>query len=219
MFDPQSRRCDESRVRRKIDVSPPQSTAKAGPCFAYWVVVAGLLLVCGCREELPPAPIDDDSTGESTSHAPPLNLDRHANLKDCSILLVHSYHRGYRWVDTISEGVRSVVDKTGVKLDILYMDAKRHTDEAWKITAGRQASEWVDKHRPDIILAADDDAQEYFAVQYVNTGLPIVFTGVDADPSKYGYPAANATGVIECPHFKESLALRGSSAPSGELPS
>ena len=41
----------------------------------------------------------------------------------------------------------------------------------------------------------------------MNTALPVVFTGVDADPSKYGYPAANVTGVIERPHFKESLAL------------
>ena len=60
---------------------------------------------------------------------------------------------------------------------------------------------------PDIILASDDDAQEYFAASYLNTAMPVVFTGVDADPSKYGFPAANVTGVIERPHFKESLAL------------
>ena len=65
----------------------------------------------------------------------------------------------------------------------------------------------VDEFRPDIVLAADDDAQEYFAVSYLNTALPVVFTGVDADPSKYGYPAANVTGIIERPHFKESLAF------------
>ena len=63
------------------------------------------------------------------------------------------------------------------------------------------------QYHPDIILAADDDAQEYFATYYLNTALPVVFTGVDADPSKYGYPAANVTGVIERPHFKESLAF------------
>ena len=94
-----------------------------------------------------------------------------------------------------------------MELDIFYMDAKRHTDEAWKIDAGRRAKKRVDEFHPDIILAADDDAQEYFAASYLNTAMPVVFTGVDADPSKYGYPAANVTGVIERPHFKESLAL------------
>ena len=135
------------------------------------------------------------------------------------MLLVHSYHRGYRWVDTISEGVRSVVERTGMKLDILYMDAKRHTDEGWKIAAGRRASQWVAEHRPDIILAADDDAQEYFAMRYVNTSLPIVFTGVDADPSKYGYPAANATGVIDARTSRNRWRWRGGFAPSGGSPS
>ena len=123
------------------------------------------------------------------------------------MLLVHSYHRGYRWVDTITEGVQSAIRGTGIELDIFCMDAKRHTDEAWKIDAGRRARKRVDEYHPDIILAADDDAQEYFAVSYLNTALPVVFTGVDADPSKYGYPAANVTGVIERPHFKESLAF------------
>jgi ABC-type uncharacterized transport system substrate-binding protein len=123
------------------------------------------------------------------------------------MLLVHSYHEGYRWDDTITEGVRSAIQGTGLELDIFYMDAKRHTDEAWKIDAGRRARERVNEYHPDVILAADDDAQQYFAVSYMNTALPVVFTGVDADPSKYGYPATNVTGIIERPHFKESLAL------------
>ena len=123
------------------------------------------------------------------------------------MLLVHSYHQGYRWVDTITEGVRSAIQGSDLALDIFYMDTKRHTDEAWKIDAGRRARQKVNQYHPDIILAADDDAQEYFAMFYLNTALPVVFTGVDADPSKYGYPAANVTGVIERPHFQESLAF------------
>ena len=131
----------------------------------------------------------------------------HGGPQGRRMLLVHSYHEGYRWDDTITEGVRSALQGTGLELDVFYMDAKRHTDEAWKIEAGRRARKRVDEYHPDIILAADDDAQQYFAVSYLNTALPVVFTGVDADPSKYGYPAANVTGVIERPHFKESLAL------------
>jgi len=35
----------------------------------------------------------------------------------------------------------------------------------------------------------------------------IVFTGVNAPPAKYGYPAANATGVIQKTIFNESIQL------------
>jgi ABC-type uncharacterized transport system substrate-binding protein len=123
------------------------------------------------------------------------------------MLLVHSYHQGYHWVDTITEGVKAAIQGTGLEFDIFYMDAKRHTDEAWKIDAGQRARKRVDEFHPDVVLVSDDDACQYFATFYLNTALPIVFTGVDADPSKYGFPAANVTGVIERPHFKESLAL------------
>jgi len=122
-------------------------------------------------------------------------------------LLVHSYHPEYPWVDSVTQGVQAAAQGTGVSLEILYMDTKRHTDDAWKTEAGRRAKQKVEEYRPNVVLTCDDDAQQFFARSYVGSAIPIVFTGVDADPSKYGYPAANVTGVIERPHFRESLAL------------
>ena len=55
-------------------------------------------------------------------------------------------------------------------------------------------------------MLADDDAQVYVGVHYVDTALPIVFCGVNEDPAKYGYPASNATGFIERPPIEEGLA-------------
>jgi len=171
-----------------------------------WLLVASALLSSACREELPPRPYEDNAA-ESPAFKPSSAALPHAGLQGRRMLLVHSYHQGYRWVDTITEGVQAALQGTGMELEIFCMDAKRHTDEAWKINAGQRARKRVAEFHPDIILAADDDAQEYFATSYLNTALPVVFTGVDADPSKYGYPAANVTGVIERPHFKESLAF------------
>ena len=42
-------------------------------------------------------------------------------------------------------------------------------------------------------------------MKYVGQSPPFVFCGVNADPSKYGYPASNVTGIIERPHFKRTL--------------
>jgi ABC-type uncharacterized transport system substrate-binding protein len=168
------------------------------------ILTAGILLSCACREELPPRPVDDESA-ETPAFAPSILLP--GGHKGRRMLLVHSYHQGYRWCDTITEGVRSTIEGSGLQLDVCYMDTKRHTDDAWKVAAGHRAKQRVDRVHPDVILAADDEAQRYFAGGYLNTAMPVVFTGVDADPSKYGYPAANVTGVIERAHFKESLDL------------
>ncbi len=176
------------------------------PRLVLSMCAAGTLLFSACCEELPPRPYKDNAA-ESPAFKPASIASPNAGLKGRRMLLVHSYQRGYHWVDTITEGVQTALKGTGVELDIFYMDAKRHTDEAWKIDAGRRAKKRVDEFHPDIILASDDDACQYFATFYLNTPMPVVFTGVDADPSKYGFPAANVTGVIERPHFKESLAL------------
>ena len=171
--------------------------------WGFLLVLSGL---CGCREELPPKTRSAAAAEPRVAEAAAMTASPRS-LYGRRILLVHSYHPEYPWVDTITQGVRSALSDTGVELNIFYMDTKRHTDEAWKIDAGNRARAEVEKYRPDIVLAADDDAQNYFAKAYIGGSLPIVFTGVDSDPTRYGYPASNVTGVIERPHLRESITL------------
>ncbi len=124
------------------------------------------------------------------------------------ILLVHSYYSDYPWVNSITAGVKKGLEGTDVRLEIFYMDTKRKTSEEWKIKAGELAKKKVSEFRPDIIIPADDNAQEYFAKYYINRkDVQIVFTGVNEEPSQYGYPAEYATGVIQKSIFVESLEL------------
>jgi len=162
--------------------------------------------VSGCKQELPPKPLTAGAA-EPVASQPARACVTGDRLSGRRVLLVHSYHPDYPWVDTITQGVQAVIQGRNIDLRIFYMDTKRHTDEPWKVRAGEQAQAEVESFRPDVVLASDDDAQEYFAKAYVGSSLPIVFCGVDADPAKYGYPARNVTGVIERPHFQESLAL------------
>jgi ABC-type uncharacterized transport system substrate-binding protein len=164
------------------------------------------VLLCGCKEEMPPKP--RTAVAQEPAASQPAGASAAGgHLSGGRVLLVHSYHPEYPWVDTITHGVQSVIQGQGIDLRVFYMDTKRHTDEAWKIRAGERAQAEVESFRPDVVIASDDDAQEYFARAYVGGALPIVFCGVDADPTKYGYPASNVTGVIERPHFRESLEL------------
>jgi len=123
------------------------------------------------------------------------------------VLLVHSYHTGYPWVDGITRGLRMSLSGSAVELQTFYMDTKRQTSEAWKIEAGRRARKIVDEWKPDVVIAADDNAQKYFVTTFpTGEDAPqFVFCGVNAEPAEYGYPASNVTGVLERPHFAASF--------------
>ena len=182
---------------------------RAGGASGHLVRTVGLLLIAaGCRDELPAKARAAGARPQPGQTAPPPR-----SVVGKKVLLVHSYHAEYPWVATISEGVGSIFSGTGVELETFYMDTKRRTDEAWKVRAGEQARQKVEDWRPDVVIAVDDNAQQYFAMHYVGKAVPFVFCGVDADPAKYGYPASNITGIIERPHFRETLRLAGTLRP------
>ncbi len=156
------------------------------------LILLSLAFVAGCRpasESALPASGRCDSTTEKQR-----------------VLLVQSYHTGYEWVDSITRGVRMALPLSEVNLEVFYMDTKRHPDEEWKQKAGAEARCIVSDWKPAVVIAADDNAQAYFAKQYVgDERVPIVFCGVNNELEDYGYPAKNVTGIMERPHFKQSL--------------
>ena len=131
------------------------------------------------------------------------------------VLLVHSYHAGYPWVDSISRGVKKALAGTDIQLEYFYMDTKRRPDEEWKIKSGEMALEKTAVYQPDVVIAADDNAQEYFAKKLAGKDKPqIVFCGVNSEASKYGYPASNVTGILERPFVVQTMNLLKSIAPA-----
>lgn len=98
------------------------------------------------------------------------------------------------------------------------MDTKRRDFEQWKREAGKLAKKCADTFNPDVIIASDDDAQAYFAKDYagVKDAPQVVFCGVNARPSTYGYPASNVTGIVEEPRFDETMELLKKLCPNVE---
>lgn len=164
------------------------------------ILVLAMGLVGGCSNKLPQKANPTPEPSEKKS-------DKRIPVAGKKILLVHSYHPEYPWVASINEGVKATLAGTGVKLEIFYMDTKRKTDKAWMLKSGELAAKKLKEYAPDLVITSDDNAQEYFVKPLVGSKTPFVFTGVDADPSKYGYPAANVTGIIERPHLQASLEL------------
>jgi hypothetical protein len=117
-----------------------------------------------------------------------------------SILIVHSYAPDYAWVRDVDIGLnRALGARWRYQVRWHYMDTKRHPSEAYKRSAGAAARAVIEATRPDVLIAIDDDAQQFVARHFVNDPhLRIVFAGVNRQARDYGYEtAANVTGILE----------------------
>lgn len=127
--------------------------------------------------------------------------------KTFKILHVMSYHTPWRWTEGQLNGFK---EGLGVAADykVFEMDAKRNSSKDAIEAKANEARALIDSWKPDLVYTSDDDAQEHVAKHYVNSSVPIVFSGVNKHPRTYGFEGSrNVTGVLEHEHFIESLRL------------
>ena len=115
------------------------------------------------------------------------------------VLVVHSYHPEYEWVSSISRGIKRILEsEKDILVETFYMDTQNVQSEEKIIRAGKKARDIILQWDPDVVITADDNAQEYVGKYYAGKDRPkIVFCGVSAPINTYGYPASNITGVTE----------------------
>lgn len=124
------------------------------------------------------------------------------------VLYIDSYHVGYDWSDGITRGVESVLKDTGVELRIIHLDTKRNKSEDFVKEAALKAKAVIEEFKPDVVIAADDNASKYLIVPYYkDANLPFVFCGVNWDASVYGFPYRNVTGMVEVNEVTELIKL------------
>jgi ABC-type uncharacterized transport system substrate-binding protein len=120
------------------------------------------------------------------------------NYAGKKILHIDSYHTGFEWSDGIAQGIRDVLEKSEVDLKVVHMDTKRNASEAFIKSAALKAKAVIEKFKPDVVIASDDNASKYLIVPYYkNADLPVVFCAVNWDASVYGFPCKNVTGMVE----------------------
>jgi len=127
------------------------------------------------------------------------------NLNKPRVFILHSYGMNYSWVKDINEGLMRVLKKRPYSIRWHYMDTKRHPSEQYKQWAGDAARKIIKDWKPTILIAIDDNAQKYVAKYFINDpSMEIVYTGVNAQESTYGYDKAkNVTGILERIPFNE----------------
>ncbi len=130
------------------------------------------------------------------------------------VLVVHSYHAEYSWVQGLDTGMDQVLQASGITVEKFYMDTKRKASDEWKVKTGQMAVEKMLAMKPDVVITTDDNAQAFFAKNYAGkSDIQFVFTGVNGDPDKYGFPAANVTGILERAYADQTLDLLKSFMP------
>ncbi len=128
-----------------------------------------------------------------------LSVEAEANDRR-SILVLHSYHRGLTWDDSIDQGIAKImVDHPDVAVRTEYMDTKRiHDKEYYTLLLKILKHKFAGLHF-DVVISTDNNALD-FLLEYRDElfpDTPVVFCGVNNfKPSMLG-DAEGFTGVTE----------------------
>lgn len=99
------------------------------------------------------------------------------------VLVLNSYHKGYKWTDDINKGIASVLaterENTGLRVE--YMDTKRISDAPYYDMLKEIYQYKYGRTRFDVILSTDDNAFNFLRQhgEALFPGIPKVFCGVN----------------------------------------
>ncbi|TDT71478.1 signal transduction histidine kinase [Hypnocyclicus thermotrophus] len=126
------------------------------------------------------------------------------------ILVIQSYHKGFYWSDSISEGFDSVFkDSPNVEIFYEYLDLKRNYSDNYKKLIYELIKEKTKNYTFDSILLVDNYALDF----YLNKGIsifkdtPVVFVGINNFNKNLLNTYKNMTGIIEKVNYLENIEL------------
>lgn len=124
------------------------------------------------------------------------------------LLVLHSYHRGYKWTDDITKGIESAFKShQNLRVHYEYMDTKIVSGDVYFAFLSRLYRYKFEKIRFDVILASDNDALD-FLVKYRDElfpGTPVVFCGVNFFDKSILKGKSLFTGVNEDADLKATI--------------
>ncbi len=115
------------------------------------------------------------------------------------VLILHSYYTEFSWVRDINVGIQRALKDRPYNIRYHYLDTKRHPQMDFKQKAGARARRMINEWRPDVVIACDDNAQQYVMKYFVdNSDISILYAGVNGDLSRYGFTDGNnVSGIAE----------------------
>ncbi len=136
-----------------------------------------------------------------------------AHAAEHQVLVVMSYEQDNPWCLEIKQGIDSVLSASS-QVTYFYMDTKINLKGGEE--KAKEAFALYQKLQPDGVITVDDNAQKLFVLPYLKdkTDTPIMFSGVNAEADKYGFPTSHISGILERGHIQESIAFSKQLLPS-----
>lgn len=128
------------------------------------------------------------------------------------VLLLHSYHKGYEWTNTISNAIENSFKYTDTEITTEYMDTKRIYSKEYMESLFVFYKKRYENRKFDVIIASDNNALEFLNTYhdkiFINT--PIVFCGIngfDKKEFKNSNIHKRTTGVVEEVDIEKNIDL------------
>lgn len=116
------------------------------------------------------------------------------------IFVLHSYNDNMPWVQSLNQGLRSVLgDKSYISLRYFYMDAKHHHTDLYRARLIKALKSTIAAWKPDILIAFDDDAQNVAVREFSHSpGIKVILAGITDSRRWLEYEnTPNITGITE----------------------
>ncbi|MDW2205202.1 GGDEF domain-containing protein, partial [Vibrio sp. 1636] len=96
------------------------------------------------------------------------------------VLVVHSYHQGFFWTDSIQRGIDQQLDDRELDMRVLYLDSKRNQSEQFFTQLESLYRTKLSDERFDAILVTDNNALELMQhLAPLIKDTPVIFCGIN----------------------------------------
>jgi len=124
------------------------------------------------------------------------------------VLVLHSYHHGFTWSDSVSEGIQQVFSApdSDVELVFEFMDTRRVFSNEYFEELERLLRLKYAERQPDVVICSDDQALQFYLDRgdRLFPGKPAVFCSVSGyEPSMR--EGRELTGLIEALEIRGTL--------------
>lgn len=130
-----------------------------------------------------------------------------------NILLIHSYHKGYKWSDDMSKVIdKRFQNRDDVSLTTVYMDTKKIDSPSYLEKLFKLYEERFKDRGFDLVMAADNNALDFVFKyhEHLFKDLPVVFLGINNFDEAMLYQnnmRSFITGVVEEVDINKNIEL------------
>ncbi|RZT95661.1 PAS domain S-box-containing protein [Ancylomarina subtilis] len=137
------------------------------------------------------------------------------------ILVIHSYHQGFVWTDSISEGIESVLSPFANDIETFYeyLDSKRFVDPIFIKSFEHKYELLCSKVICDVIIVSDNNALNFVIKNRPKffKNIPIIFCGINNYKPELLNGEKQVTGIVEYAAIDSTLMLMHKLHPNRKI--